>query len=232
MAEVSRIITPHDLVVANRLNKLFLHKKQTTGLTQSDLAHKLGITQPTISQYLKGTIALRNAKTLCAFADALGVSPKDIDPKLDIRFPTLPKAKSLTEDLDAFTIDGRTANAASPFAKLANTAAYTVIIDERYEPLWPKNSRFIVDPASVLRKNQLCAILKKDGSPYAIYTLKNMTPKSAEVYMLHSEVLRAAMTKKGFNEEELNTLSPSEPLIIPLNSIENVHRIRGIEFPN
>ncbi len=232
MNKVTRLITQHDKDVAERLKKIFNHKKHTLGITQTTLADKLGIKQPTVAQYLNGTIALRNASTLCAFAAALEVSPTDIDPKLNIRFPALTKGKSLTSDLDAFTLSGSTANASTPFKKLSNTEAYVVVIDERYAPVFPKNTRIVADPAGVLKKNQWILIQLQESKQYYLYRLSQITTHSIVVYFQSPELLREALTRKHHPIEEVDTIAPEEVLRIPLNTIAIAHKIRGMEFPD
>ncbi len=228
MSEVTRIITPHDMKVASNLKRIFEQKKQTRGLTQMDLAEKTGFTQVTISKYMNGKMAMRNAQTLIKLANALEVSPDEIDPKLKIRFPTLPKTLKLTENLSSFTPDGDTASAVAPLKKLSPGSAYVVTLDSRYEPLFPKNSNLIVDPAGILKKHRW-VVLKVNGTFY-LYKLWDITERAVHVYFQERDHICAALTRKHTSAEDIELLCPSDVRIFKLQDIESVHKLRGIEF--
>lgn len=228
MSEVTRIITPHDKKVADRLKRIFDQRKSTTGLTQIDLAEKTGLTQVTVSKYMNGKMAMRNAQTICNFANALGVSPEEIDPKLKIRFPTIPKTLKLTGNLDSFTLDGDTTTAIAPLKKLSESTAYVVNLDTRYEPLFPKNTNLIVDPSGILKKHRW-VVLKNKGAFY-LYKLWDITDRAIHVYFQEQEHLRNALVRKHTPSEDIELICPPGVLVFNLKDIETVHKLRGIEF--
>lgn len=228
--EVTRIITPHDLEVAKRLNRIFEHKKSTEGLTQTDLAEKLKTSQSTISQYLKGTIALRNAQTLCAFADALQVRPNDIDPKLKIRFPEPSKTLDIVQNLPTYTLEGETAKAISPFKKYGEDGAYVITLDDRYDFYFPKGTKLLIDPMSVLKKHQWLVVKVQNG--YRLFRLHDITAEYLKVYFPEATRMREIAAKKHIPAAEIDYLYPKETLNIPLNTMQTAHKLRGIEFPN
>jgi transcriptional regulator with XRE-family HTH domain len=230
MNKVTRVITPHDLEVAKRLNRLYLHKKSTEGLTQTDIAEKLGVSQSTIAQYLAGTIALRNAQTLCALAEALGVRPTDIDPKLKIRFPEPAKALDIVQNLPTFTLEGDTAKAISPFKKFGEEGAYVITLDDRYDFYFPKGTKLLLDPMSVLKKHQWLVVKIQHG--FRLFKLHDITAEYLKVYFPEAERLRGIAAKRHMLEAEIDYLYPVEILSIPLNTMQTAHKLRGIEYPN
>lgn len=228
MSEVHRIITPHDIKVAARLKRIFEHRKSTTGLTQVELGEKTGLTQVTVSKYLNGKMAMRNAQTLCNFANALGVAPEEIDPKIKIRFPSVPQALKLTGNLASYTLDGDTTSAIAPLKKLSESTAYAINLDNRYEPLFPKNTNLIVDPSGILKKHRW-VVLKKNGVFY-IYKLWDITERAIHVYFQENEHLRDALIRKHTPAEDVELIAPTTVLIFNLKDVETVHKLRGVEF--
>ncbi|MGV8823987.1 helix-turn-helix domain-containing protein [Methylibium petroleiphilum] len=77
-----RALTKEEQADATRLRALFDAQKQSSGLTQEQLAAKCGWEgQSSAAAYLNGRIAL-NLKAVTAFARALDVSIRDISPRL------------------------------------------------------------------------------------------------------------------------------------------------------
>ncbi|TXH11213.1 MAG: XRE family transcriptional regulator [Hyphomicrobiaceae bacterium] len=228
MQDVTRIITPHDIKVAANLRKIFEHKKSTKGLTQEMLATKLNMSQASVSKYLTGKMAMRNAQTIVSFANVLEVAPEEIDPKLKVRFPTLPATLKLTENLANYSLDGETKTAIRPLKKLAPSTAYALTLDDRYEPLFQKNSNLIVDPAGMLKKHRW-VVVKMSGTFY-LYKLAEITDRAIHVYFQEREHIKAALVRKHMTEEDIELLCPTSVRIIKLQDIESVHKLRGIEF--
>lgn len=75
------IPTVQDRAKAKRLRTLWERLKGDLHLTQVSAAKQLGITQPTLSQYLNAVISL-NTDTVFKFAELLRVDPVEIDPSL------------------------------------------------------------------------------------------------------------------------------------------------------
>ena len=66
---------------AKRLKTLWTQLKRDLGLTQITASKQLGMSQPTLSQYLNAVIPL-NTDTVFKFAELLRVDPVEIDPSL------------------------------------------------------------------------------------------------------------------------------------------------------
>lgn len=75
-------VTLTDQKKAKRLRDIWHRVKSDLGLTQVIGAKKLGITQPTFSQYLNAIIPL-NMEAIFKFADLLDIDPVEIDPALE-----------------------------------------------------------------------------------------------------------------------------------------------------
>ena len=77
------------------LNALYLSKKEALKLTQKKLADAMGITPPSVFNYLNGQISL-NAKAAAKFAEMLRVPVSDFSPRLAEEIRSL--TKSHTEE--------------------------------------------------------------------------------------------------------------------------------------
>lgn len=75
-----RILTPRNLEAARRLTNILQDKKVSENLTQVKLAERMGFArQATVSQFSRGMMPM-SLETIAAFADALNVSPTEIEP--------------------------------------------------------------------------------------------------------------------------------------------------------
>ena len=63
------------------LRRIWAAKKQESGLTQTQVAKKLGWTQSAFSQYLNNHVAL-NPAAILKLGAVLDVHPADIDPEM------------------------------------------------------------------------------------------------------------------------------------------------------
>lgn len=78
----NRVITDHDRACAQRFKSIWTRKKGELGLTQTQLAEKMGYnSQSMISQLLNARVAL-NTDAVLRLAQVLKVAPGDIDPAL------------------------------------------------------------------------------------------------------------------------------------------------------
>src|SRR5690606_18957097 len=78
---MARTITLRDQENAQRLRAIWERRRAETNMTQAELSKVVGLSRPTVNQYIKGSIALNTAAIL-KFALALKVPPSDIDPSL------------------------------------------------------------------------------------------------------------------------------------------------------
>ena len=109
----------------NRFKLRFKHLKTTTGLTQEELAEKVGVSQGTIAHWVNGRRSPDDLQTYEKLAKALKMHPAEllyaIDPDAvkswDQNARLLKKLKQLTDDkrqiveatIDAFSDDQRVA---------------------------------------------------------------------------------------------------------------------------
>lgn len=73
-------VRPIDIRIAKRVKKAWLDAKKRRGLTQRELAEKLGINQSAVSQYLNEYLPF-NVPIILKFAAALGVDALDLAPE-------------------------------------------------------------------------------------------------------------------------------------------------------
>ncbi len=93
-------MTELDFEAAKNLKRIWAEKRKELGFTQEQAAEFMGVTQSTVSQYLRGVAALGLEATL-RFAYFLGVDPRDIRPDLPEWVVT---SKSLKLDIPADTL--------------------------------------------------------------------------------------------------------------------------------
>jgi transcriptional regulator with XRE-family HTH domain len=94
---MDRKMTELDFEAAKNLKRIWTEKRKELGFTQEQAAEFMGVTQSTVSQYLRGVAALGLEATL-RFAYFLGVDPRDIRPDLPEWVVT---SKSLKLDVSA-----------------------------------------------------------------------------------------------------------------------------------
>jgi len=93
-------MTELDFEAAKNLKRIWVEKRKELGFTQEQAAEFMGVTQSTVSQYLRGVAALGLEATL-RFAYFLGIDPRDIRPDLPEWVVT---SKSLKIDIPADTL--------------------------------------------------------------------------------------------------------------------------------
>ncbi len=95
MSKPKRTLKPEQAAECAALNALYLSKKKALKLTQKKLADAMGISPPSVFNYLNGQISL-NAKAAAKFAELLRVPVSDFSPRLAEEIRSL--TKSQTED--------------------------------------------------------------------------------------------------------------------------------------
>ena len=95
MSKPKRTLKPEQAAECAALNALYLSKKKVLKLTQKKLADAMGISPPSVFNYLNGQIPL-NAKAAAKFAEMLRAPVSDFSPRLAEEIRGL--AKSQTED--------------------------------------------------------------------------------------------------------------------------------------
>ena len=171
----NRTILPEDLIVSERLHAIYRLKKTSLGINQCTLAKSMGISQPTISQYFRGTIALRNAKTLAAFAKALQVAPEEIDPSFKNRSiqQTPSRVTAFTEN------DVRKDIAVRLVAKENDLIAFVSGKDN--EPCYEKGTIFLGDRGMLLAAGKLVVVLLSNKRSAMLRTLQSITARQLTV---------------------------------------------------
>jgi|SRR5690554_352498 len=74
-------VSPEKKAVAERLRQVWLRKKGDLGLTQTQIAEKLDMSQSAFSQYLHGYVPT-NTDLIVRIASIMDVDPRDIDPSV------------------------------------------------------------------------------------------------------------------------------------------------------
>tara|TARA_B110000116_G_scaffold45548_1_gene37796 strand:- start:5495 stop:5977 length:483 start_codon:yes stop_codon:yes gene_type:complete len=135
----------------------------------------MGISQPTISQYFRGIIALRNAKTLAAFAKALQVAPEEIDPSFKNRSiqQTPSRVTAFTEN------DVRKDIAVRLVAKENDLIAFVSGKDN--EPCYEKGTIFLGDRGMLLAAGKLVVVLLSNKRSAMLRTLQSITARQLTV---------------------------------------------------
>ena len=91
MSKPKRTLKPEQAAECAALNALYLSKKEALKLTQKKLADAMGITPPSVFNYLNGQISL-NARAAAKFAEMLRVPVSDFSPRLAEEIRSLTKS--------------------------------------------------------------------------------------------------------------------------------------------
>lgn len=78
----SRVKRTEDIEAARRIKRIWLDKKKTLNLTQTDLARELDISPSAVSEYLTGKVPI-GLKMTFRLSAILGVDPREIRPEID-----------------------------------------------------------------------------------------------------------------------------------------------------
>ena len=171
----NRTILTEDLIVSERLYAIYKLKKAALGVNQSELAAMIGITQPTVSQYFRGTIALRNAKTLAAFAKALQVAPEEIDPTFETR-----KVRQTSDTVTAYTETvSRKDIAIRLIAKDSDLVAFVSGKDNELN--FPLGTIFLGDKSMLLTTGKWVILLLQSGERALLRELTAITSRQVSV---------------------------------------------------
>ncbi len=142
----NRVITEQDRANAQRLKAIWARKKRELGLTQVQLAERLGYnSQSMISQLLNARVAL-NTDAVLRLAQVLKVAPGEIDPDLT----SLTISPSKLRHVKAPVIARMSGEAPSPFetVEIATTMTrqvYGVSVDQDgFAPFAKKGSTLIL----------------------------------------------------------------------------------------
>lgn len=143
----NRVITPHDIENARRFHHLWESKKGPLGLTQRNVATRMGYnSQSMISQLLSGKVAL-STDAIIGLAKILQVLPSDIDPSLKaLAVVTNGKLKTIRVHIVACLSGKRPAPLETVEITTAMTKqVYGVSVDStEYEPFYRIGSHLIV----------------------------------------------------------------------------------------
>lgn len=220
---VTRLFSEQDKKTAERLSSIFQEKKKEEGLTQEILAARLGWSQPTVSQYLKGIVPLKNADAIIRIAKALDVPPDVFCPGFSEKFL---KPMSITyaiakEELDkdrVSTIDNST------------VLPYTITVDERYEPVLKVGQKLVIDPLGTLKNGDLVVLQYHHG--FRLYNAVKVNLLTKAVVSSPFDLPPPPVRKSRFNKATLAELYPTKPMAVPASKILTLHKLRAIEFPD
>ena len=165
-------LNPDEIEAARRLKEAFVSFRERTGRTMSQYqaASMIGMTQPAVNQYLKGTVAL-NVKSTLRFAELLKVDPASIYPELEAYF-SLAKHSSKVKVEATFTKDGRLVK--PNFEKeLEWTApvpnARAILMEKDLGPSCPKGTILIYDAD---KSSSIYEVLANPGIWYVAANLR------------------------------------------------------------
>ncbi len=223
---VKRLITPQDKIVARNLRRYFNLRKSQEGLTQSELAEKIGIKQPSVSQMLSDppTLAVRSAHTLAKLANALRVRPDDLDPR--VKFSSLIEEEERPVK-DLVDLRGLPSNRKS--TKLLENSTLTTIygihLNNTYEPTLQTSSVLIIDQNGRLRKNKMIVVQDKRTEEFLVCTLKDISASAVTVEPIQNA---DEINKRRARRKQPKYLSGETK--IPMADIAKLHAVLGIEF--
>lgn len=204
MGKVIRYITEDDLKNAERLRNIWNRAKREKGVTQVDAKQKLGWSQPTISQYLNGELAL-NTDAIIAFAAYLGCTPGDIDPKLGVNIKKVTHRKVYVMGTTTRKPSSRDMLNIKRTKNLSESD-YALEIDGDYGDELPNGSFCIVSPSRLLKKNEKAMLQTRKGyTPIVLLDISD--------YIEYTEI----------GSDEIQSL--------PQKMVVTLHKIVGYEFP-
>lgn len=204
MGKVIRYISQEDLDNAERLRKIWNQAKKDRGVTQKDAVKAFGWSQPTVSQYLNGDIAL-NTDAIMKWAKFLGCKPEAISPKLGKTITTVSRTKvyvmgSISRKPSAkdFLEIKRSKN--------LNEGEYALEIDSDFGDELPNGSFCICSPSRLLKRNEKAMLQTKKG---------------------YTPVL---LLEVG-DHIEFTEIGSDEIQSLPQRMVITLHKIVGYEFP-
>lgn len=183
-------LKPDEIAASVRLREAFTSFEQRTGrsLSQYQAASMLGMSQPAVNQYLKGSVAL-NVKSTLRFAELLKVDPASIYPELEAYF-SLAKHSSKVKVEATFTKDGRLVK--PNFEKeLDWTApvpnARVIVMEKDLGPSCPQGTMLVYDADKVANAYEVLA------NPHIWYVVDNIRGKRFKIYPCKVSVLDKMM---------------------------------------
>lgn len=226
--QVQRLITPHDLLVAKRLKAIYNRKKQALNLTQEKMAALTGYKQATISCHMNGHIALRGVHGITAYADALEISPQEIDSRFEARFLKQEESKIVVH---MTTLTGQAVRQQPKILNISTTALSGFLLGEEYTPLFAHDTVIITDKDTPLAPDKMIAMELRGRT--ALVRLHAFTRRSI-TYSLpwgfdacRERIIRA----KAESREALDMYYPTTPVKVLLSEISFLAPVVAIELP-
>lgn len=223
----SRLITPHDREVAQRLKSIYFRKKNALGLTQEALSKKTGFKQSTISCHMNGHIALRGLKGVIAYADALEVSPEEIDPRYKARFV---QPIDDIPPIEVFTLTGQKIDIVPRTSDRGSRSMKGFIVGTEYLPVFMEDTLVITDQDEPLYENK--RVMLKVNGEFFFARLVEISQRSLTYDMpLSMTAARDQRIRTGASKEEIAKKFPPSPVKVPLNEVEQILPVVVIELP-
>ncbi|QIB67109.1 helix-turn-helix domain-containing protein [Kineobactrum salinum] len=190
--------TANDKKRAARLRRIWDSKKGELGLTQKTASRTLGISQPSLSQYLHAVIPL-NTEIVFKFAAILRVSPLEIDPSLENVTSLLNyKATNLQQisvsligSLTGKSVMGRAPAIVEDLSSDSNYAGISVDSNDLDEHGIPQGSTLVLDLDKDPRvKNRMVAFRLRNENGYRVGQYMDATSTGHRVAQLLSKAPR------------------------------------------
>lgn len=225
---VQRLITSHDLLVAKRLKAIYTRKKQALNLTQEKMEALTGYKQATISCHMNGHIALRGVRGITAYADALEVSPQEIDPRFEARFL---KQEDREIVVPVTTLTGKTVLIQPRILNQTSTALSGFLLGDEYAPLFAPDTVVITDKDTPLAADKMAAM--EIQGRVALVRIHAFTRRSV-TYSLpwgFDACRERAIRTKSESREALDVYYPTTPVKVLLSDISFLAPVVAIELP-
>jgi transcriptional regulator with XRE-family HTH domain len=226
--KVTRIITPHDKEVAQRLHSIYMRKRKALGLTQVGLTKLTGYQQSTISCHMKGHIALRGARGLLAYANALEVEPSEIDPQFIPRF-----LRQLNEEIPLPT-ENLAGKKVRHQARILNNDSPTLrgfLLKQEYLPIYPEGTLIITDADTPILPGKITIMKTEDFT--AIALIHKITQRTCTYSMPfgYDACREQNIRTRKLNKEKIERWFPQSKVQIPLSTISYIAPVIAIELP-
>jgi len=207
-----RTLTNEERRAAAWLKSLIQEKREVDpSFTQVYISTKLGMSQPTLAQYINGIIPL-GLDMVLQLADILNVAPEDIYPEKAQKIQRI--AHRIKEDI--LPIMGTVTGNAPEYHQVtvANVAlarhCYSVHVDTDALAMYiPEGTYLIVNPLGILRQKHKVVFRYTNSEAYHVGLLQDITPRTLKYICFASGKLMSA----------------------PLKDVRSLHAVCGEQYP-
>lgn len=226
---VTRVITPHDLEVAKRLKAIYMRKRQALGLTQEKLTSITGYKQSTISSHMNGHTALRGLEGIVAYANALEVHPKEIDPKFTSSYASADIRKEIP--IPVTNLVGDTKKRVAEIFRSDSMTMRGFVLSAEYEPIHPKNTLIIADRDKLIKKGAL--LMVQIRGKFALCRLHELNQRSVTYSLPWGySICREQVIRNGkISRDDIDAFYSIDPIRVPLKELSYMAPVIAIELP-